>query len=131
VVDTTPPTLALSLSPVTLWPPNGRMVRILATVTAEDLCGDAEIRLQSITSSDPIAPPVPRGSRGSPDIRGADPGSPDFDFMLRAERAGADTGRVYTITYCATDSSGNVAAASSPVTVPHDRRPNRIPTPDP
>jgi hypothetical protein len=40
---------------------------------------------------------------------------------LRAERAGAATGRVYTITVECVDVAGNVGTATTGVTVPHDR----------
>jgi hypothetical protein len=43
-----------------------------------------------------------------------------YYFKLRAERDGAGTGRVYTITYRVTDESGNSAIASAAVIVPHD-----------
>ena len=42
--------------------------------------------------------------------------------MLRAKREGKNkAGRIYTITYSATDGSGNKATASATVTVPHDQ----------
>jgi hypothetical protein len=46
----------------------------------------------------------------------------DFTFDLRAERSGMGDGRVYTITYEATDSCGNSILASATVTVPRDMR---------
>src|SRR5207244_13364761 len=55
------------------------------------------------------------------DIQGAEVGTSDFDFFVRAERAGGGSGRVYTAQYTATDASGNAASASDVVTVPHDR----------
>jgi hypothetical protein len=122
VVDTTPPAMNLSVRPEILWPPSGGLTPVSAVVTAEDLCSDVEVLLGSITSSDPIAPALPRGRRAGPDIHGAGLGSADFNFELRAERPGPDTGRVYTITYFAADASGNISTSSSFVTVPHDRR---------
>jgi hypothetical protein len=47
-------------------------------------------------------------------------GTPDNAFDLRAKRLGTGNGRVYTVTYTATDASGNSAIASATVTVPHD-----------
>ena len=38
---------------------------------------------------------------------------------LRAERMGISNGRVYTITFEATDASGNGSTATAQVTVPH------------
>jgi hypothetical protein len=45
----------------------------------------------------------------------------DFTFNLRAERSGTGSGRVYTITYKATDVSGNYAIATVTVEVPHNQ----------
>jgi hypothetical protein len=39
--------------------------------------------------------------------------------QLRAERVGNGNGRVYTITFKVTDSSGNVSTATAKVSVPH------------
>jgi hypothetical protein len=45
----------------------------------------------------------------------------DYTFQLRAERAGTEADRVYTITYKATDGCGNSTIVSVTVTVPHDQ----------
>lgn len=42
----------------------------------------------------------------------------DVSFQLRAERAGGGTGRIYTVTYEATDDCGNSTIASVTATVP-------------
>jgi hypothetical protein len=53
----------------------------------------------------------------------------DLLVYLRAERAGAGDARTYTITYSATDASGDSATASATVEVPHDRA-GRAETPE-
>jgi hypothetical protein len=40
--------------------------------------------------------------------------------MIRAERDGTGSGRIYELIYSATDASGNATPASAVVTVPHD-----------
>ena len=45
----------------------------------------------------------------------------DGTIYLRAERAGNSNGRIYTLTYTATDCYGNTASASATVTVPHNQ----------
>jgi hypothetical protein len=55
------------------------------------------------------------------DVQDAVRGTYDLSFALRAERSGTGPGRVYTITYTATDASGNSADASAKVTVPHNQ----------
>ena len=53
VVDTTAPTLALSVSPAVLWPPNHKLVPITVTVVASDVCDpNPTLRLVSITSNE-------------------------------------------------------------------------------
>jgi hypothetical protein len=55
-------------------------------------------------------------------MSGAGTGTDDRAVSLRADRAGAGPGRTYTLTYSATDASGNSAAAVTTVSVPHDQR---------
>jgi hypothetical protein len=116
VVDTTPPTLSLSALPSTLGPPNHKLIPVVVTVESTDACDDTPtIRLVSITSNEPDD--APGSGNTGPDIQGADFGTDDRHFLLRAERSGKGDGRIYTITYAAEDGSGNVAESSVTVTV--------------
>ena len=45
----------------------------------------------------------------------------DGQLYLRAERSGKSDGRVYSITYKATDASGNSTTAIATVQVPHNQ----------
>lgn len=114
--DTVPPYISVTLSPNVIWPPNKRMVPITATVIASDnKDATPTIRLISIECND--------CDSAVNDIANATFGTDDRQFMLRADRIGhSKTGRVYTITYSATDSAGNVGTGTATVTVPHDRR---------
>jgi hypothetical protein len=117
VVDTTAPTLTVSVSPSLLWPPDHKLVDIAVTVDAADNCDPSPtVVLDSATSN------VPDNGLGdgdtTGDIQGADVGTADFALQVRAERSGKGDGRVYTIVYSATDASGNVTTASATVTVP-------------
>jgi len=118
VQDTTPPEMSVSVSPNVLWPPNHKMVDILAAVTINDI-GDPNPTwtLVSITSNEPEQGP---GKKHSPDIMGHEPGTPDLEFQLRAERLGQKEGRIYTITYQVADSSGNSVLSEAIVIVPYD-----------
>lgn len=118
VQDKTSPTIGVSLDTSTLWPPNHRMVRIKALVTASDSCSQTQISLPLLASSEPEDMPDEGDGNTSPDI---EHGTHPFEFSLRAERAGTGDGRSYTVTYSAIDSSGNSATASSIVQVPHDQ----------
>ncbi len=119
VSDTTPPMISVSLDPDTLWPPNHKMVDITATVVATDNCPGVSFVLDSVTSDEPDND-VADGDTDN-DIQGAEIGTPDLEFMLRAERAGTMDGRTYTATYEAEDGSGNTASDSDTVVVPHDQ----------
>ncbi|MBZ5637376.1 MAG: HYR domain-containing protein [Acidobacteriia bacterium] len=122
VQDTLPPTISVSSNPNVLWPPNHSMASVVNTVVATDICDPNPIViLTSATSSEPDdANGVGDGSTIN-DIQGAALGTPDFSIDLRAERDGHGSGRVYTMTYQVTDSSGHSASGSSMVSVPHDR----------
>jgi hypothetical protein len=113
-VDVTPPTLSFTLSPGTLWPPNDKLVSVTATIAVQDdYDPEPEIKLESIAASEPLA---------DGDIQDAQFGTDDRSFSLVAKRAGTNmAGRIYTVTYSATDASGNKATASATVTVPHDQ----------
>jgi hypothetical protein len=118
VLDTKAPTITATVTPDTLWPPNHKLVTIQATVVVTDECDpNPTFVLTSITSNEPDNG---LGDGDAPnDIQGADYGTPDTEFQLRAERAGLAPGRVYTITYTGSDSSGNTAQTQVQVKVPH------------
>jgi hypothetical protein len=120
IADTTPPEIEVSVAPTSLWPPNHKLVDVVATVTASDTCDpDPMVVLESIVSNEPDDG---LGDGDTPgDVQGASFGEPDTEFQLREERAGAGPGRVYTVTYTVTDESGNSASASADVTVEHDQ----------
>ena len=112
VTDTTPPVITLDLNRDVLWPPNRLLSQIVADLDVRDVC-DAEptFVLISITSDEP----------SDDDIDGANIGSADLEYMLRAERDPSEDGRTYTIVYTATDASHNSASAMATVRVPHDK----------
>lgn len=112
--DTTPPALSVSLSP-TILPPNNKHVPITATITVKDDFDPApEIQLISITANEPL---------NNEDGRDIQPGTDDRQFMLKAKRKDHNKdGRIYTVTYTATDGTGNIATASATVTVPHEHK---------
>ena len=112
--DTTPPALSITLNPNKLWPPNDKLLSVTAAITVKDNHDPApEIKLESITANEAL---------DKDDIKDAQLGTNDRQFQLKAEREGKNkAGRIYTVTYSATDGSGNKATASATVTVPHDQ----------
>jgi hypothetical protein len=118
VVDTTPPEITIVVTPDDLWPPNHKYVEVTTVVTAQDLCDPSPTTtFVSITSNEPDNAKGIGDGNTVDDIVIVD----DFTFKLRAERAGNGSGRIYTITYQATDASGNTAQAYATVTVKHNR----------
>ena len=106
VISPAPPSVTLTLSPTTLWPPNNKMATIEATITTDA----TSVELVSNTSSEP----------GDDDIAGAAIGIDDRTFQLRAQREGGGPGRTYTITYRVTNAAGGSTTATATVFVPHD-----------
>jgi hypothetical protein len=121
VQDTTAPVLSSSVNPPMLWPPNHRLVDIDTLVNASDVCSTTAPFLNSVTSNEPDNAEGMGDGDTVDDIQGAAAGTADFQFQLRAERAGTGQGRTYTIIYRGTDDSGNVGTATSSVFVPHDQ----------
>lgn len=113
-IDTIPPALSVTISPDKLWPANGKLVPVATTITVKDnFDPQPEIKLVSITANETLT---------LDDAKEVKPGTDDRQFQLRAKRdAKNKEARIYTITYSATDGSGNKATASATVTVPHDQ----------
>lgn len=110
--DNANPTISVSLSPNSLWPPNNQMVDITATISTSDNCdGALTVTLVSITSSE----------AGSGFYNLADLGTDDREFQLKAQRNGNGNGRTYTVTYSVSDGNGNSATASATVFVAHSQ----------
>ncbi len=118
VEDTTPPTInAVVATPDALWPPNHKMTAVAVTVDVTDICDvSPACRIVSVASNEPVDGPGDGATSPDWEIVG------DLAVRLRAERAGPETGRVYTITVECTDDSGNSAQRNVEVTVAHDRR---------
>lgn len=110
LLDVHPPTLAVALTPSTIWPPDDKYIAVSATfpVKEDEYDNLPEIKLESIAANEPLEPD---------NIRDASYGLDDRYIRLRAKRNGS-TDRIYTVTYSATDASGNRTTASAMVTVP-------------
>ena len=123
VVDTLPPRVAVTLDPSEIWPPNHKMVDVWASVRIADQCftnpDEMSVVLMSLTSSEPDN--ANGDGNTEPDIMGAEIGTEDYSFQLRAERAGPGSGRIYTATYKVIDPAGNETDASGEAVVPHDQ----------
>jgi hypothetical protein len=121
VEDTTPPLLSVLTAPMLLWPPSHKLHEIDVALVVDDACDpDPVIELTSLVSNEPD------NSTGDgntvDDIQEADLGTDDRSFLVRSERKGDGSGRSYTVTYTATDESGNLTDAVAHVLIPHDQR---------
>lgn len=109
------PTLSVVLAPGRLWPPNHKKVVVNAAVTVYDDTDPAPaVHLVSVTSNEPDDAPGGADGATKGDVVVLD----EYTFGLRAERSATGGGRVYTVTYRATDACGNSAEAWAIVTVP-------------
>ena len=70
------------------------------------------LTLESVSCNDGCSPAA--------DIVGASVGTDDRSVWLRADRTGGGSGRSYSLTYKATDSSGNVTRKVVQIIVPHN-----------
>jgi len=113
--DAGAPSLSVSLSPDVLFPPNHKYVAVTASVNVSDSVDpDPSLTLVSVTSNEPDNAPGDADGNTVDDIVV----DSDTSFRLRAERSETGTGRVYTVTYRATDACGNSTVRSATVTVP-------------
>jgi pectin methylesterase-like acyl-CoA thioesterase/lysophospholipase L1-like esterase len=118
-IDTTAPTLTLIPDKQSLGTANHKLVSVQMSVYGQDEgAGVSTILLTSITSNEPDDGLGDGDTAG--DIVGADVGTFDTEFQLRAERSGKGQGRIYLITYTVTDLAGNRTTATTEVIVPHD-----------
>ena len=115
--DVTPPSISsVSASRTLLWAPNHKLIPITITVAASDNCSAVTSRIVGVTSNEP--------ENGLGDGNTA----PDWAIMgpltllLRSERSGPGTGRVYTVTVAASDAANNTSTGTTTVVVPHDQR---------
>jgi len=122
VEDTTAPAISFALSVTEIWPPNHKMVTVATGITVTDAC-DSGVALGagsfSVTSNEPIN--ATGDGNTDPDWLVVDNGDGTWSLQVRAERDGAGTGRIYTISVTATDGSGNTSTATGQVKVPHSQ----------
>lgn len=109
-LDNSPPILAVTLIPNTIWSEDNKYIPVNVTFATkeDDYDNLPEIKLESITANEPLEPD---------DIRDASYGLDDRYLRLRSKHNDS-ADRIYTVTYSATDASGNQTMASATVTVP-------------
>jgi hypothetical protein len=115
VVDTRPPEFEFSVTPTSMWPPTHKMVEVTPSWTVSDECDAApQVSLVGIVMSEDDNTVGDGHTTGDIEI------GDDGKIYVRSERSGANSGRIYTITYQAVDDCGNVTLRSATVSIPHD-----------
>jgi DNA-binding beta-propeller fold protein YncE len=120
VVDTITPTINLSVSTLSMWPPNHEyqtfnVSDFVSSVTdgCDTSLGVSSVVISQVTS-DELENSGGDGNTSNDIVIAANCKS----VQLRAERDGPGDGRVYTITFEVRDGSGNVGTATARVLVP-------------
>ncbi len=119
VTDSSGPALSFTTTTLSMWPPNHNYQTFTAAsfgATAGDACGGVSsggIYIVSVTSDE-----VENGNGDGNTLNDIVIAADCKSVQLRAERQNNGDGRVYTIVFGVTDSSGNVTTGSVTVTVP-------------
>jgi hypothetical protein len=117
VAIVTGPSVTVSASPASLWPPNGRMVLVSVSGVVNDSGGGIRLGTGRYSVTDEYGTVQPKGT-----VSLAANGSYFFTVLLEASRRGADQGgRNYTVMVSAKDNGGNIGSGSTVVVVPHDQ----------
>lgn len=144
VEDMSVPSVKLSATPGTIWPPNHKYVSVAVSARAEDTCtagASTSTMVGYVESNEPDETRGKGDGNTTGDIRVIHVHDGDREelssnshrrvsihagdrLQVRAERAGADEGRVYTIHFTATD-AGGTGSATTTVRVDHDRSKGR------
>jgi len=98
-------------SPASIWPPNGRLVPIFVRGVTDPEGGSVAITITGVRQDEPLS------RAGSPDATGIGTDG----VSLRADRAGGGDGRVYRLSFTATDPQGASCTGTATVCVPHDQ----------
>ncbi|MEA2211136.1 MAG: chitinase [Solirubrobacteraceae bacterium] len=113
---------AATTNVTTLWPPNHRLVPVVISGVTDPNADPLTINVTGVTQDEPT------NGLGDGDTGPADavitPNS--STVQIRAERSGTGDGRVYVISFTATDPSGASCSGSLAVTVQHDQKPGHV-----
>lgn len=111
----TVPTVTISATPQTIWPPNNKSVSVDATVTVASNC---PLTGSSVTASSSEGTGVISVIPTTLTI-----GSNTVTVVVEASRNGSGSGRTYDLSASATNSAGTGTAGPTTIaTVPHDQR---------
>jgi hypothetical protein len=111
-------------NPTLLWPPNHKLATISITGVKDPDGEPVTIKVTKITQDEPV------NGLGDGDTSPDGFGIGQPQAQVRAERSGLGNGRVYAITFTATDPAGGTCSATVNVGVPHDQGKGSTPIDD-
>lgn len=120
VVDDSLPTITLTGTQITLWPPNHQYVTVnLAQLvaSASDAC-DPSVDINDVVIAQVTSDETENGNGDGNTLKDIVIANNCKSVQLRSERNGGGNGRVYTIIFSVRDTAGNMTTASAKVTVP-------------
>ncbi|MEA2600882.1 MAG: hypothetical protein QOF89_1874 [Acidobacteriota bacterium] len=98
-------------SPASIWPPNGRLVPVAVRGVTDPEGDFVAITVTAVRQDEPLS------RAGAPDATGIGTDG----VSVRADRAGGGDGRVYRLSFTATDPQGASCTGTVAVCVPHDQ----------
>lgn len=101
-------------SPNLMWPPNHKLTTVNIAGMTDPNNDNIAVRVTGVTQNEPV------NGLGDGDT-GPDALIMGNNVMLRAERSGSGTGRVYQINFIADDGKGGQCNGSVKVAVPHSK----------
>jgi uncharacterized delta-60 repeat protein len=105
----------VTATPDLLWPPNHKL-RLVSLNGATDPDGDpVTLTVTTVVQDEPPNDGSPGDT--SPDVQ---PATHPNEILLRAERSGSGDGRVYRVSFTASDGAGGSCSGTVTVGVPHD-----------
>ncbi len=111
-----PPVCSATVSPALLWPPNHKKVYVTLSGITDPEGGALTIHFTSILQDEPTNGPGQGNTMQDGGIE-----ANGTKAWVRAERSGTGDGRVYLISYTATDPAGASCTGQVTVGVPHDQ----------
>jgi hypothetical protein len=107
-----------------LWPPNHKLQSVSVLGLASPSGAPINVVITRITQDEPL------NGLGDGDTSPDGFGVGTSSAMLRAERSGTGNGRVYNVSFFASDSAGSTCTGNVAVGVPHDQGKGRVPIDD-
>ncbi len=109
-----------------LWPPNHQFVPITITGVTDPEGDPITITIDSIFQDEPVTGTGQGAGNTSPDGQGVGTSTAEVRAERNGNRQTPGNGRVYHITFTASDGQGGTCTATVTVCVPHDQRPGHV-----